>query len=469
MQLERRPHIGGSPRALAAIGAALVAAFVSGGAATADAAFPGQAGSFAFFFRNDIWVAGADGSNPRQLTTTPGIDRSPSWSADGTKIAFSSDRNFPSKIFVMNADGSDQRQVTFGSGRDRTNAWTANGRQVLYDREFVEIYVANADGSGGERKLTNGWGPSVSPYGDRVAFVAAGVGIETVRLDGTDLPPLTNTGQTDFSPDWSPGGSDLVFTRTLQDDRDVYRIHSNGVGLVRLTNTPGRSEVGPVWSPDGTRIAFVGCPNPPSSADCGIYVMNLDGTGETQVPGLAASFAEAPLDWQPLPPFPQGQAPAALRVRVAGRGGAGSVASAPAGIECPPACSAEFDRSSSVRLEARPSGGTSFLGWNGSCSGRGPTCSMTMDSDKHVTASFGPSTSRLTVLVRGPGRVVSRPAGISCPRRCTATFTRNARVLLRAVPVRGARFVGWRGACRGSKGCLVAMNGDRVVRARFRG
>jgi WD40-like Beta Propeller Repeat/Divergent InlB B-repeat domain len=437
-----------------------------GGAARA--AFPGQNGKLAFFFAREIWVADADGSHATQLTASPGLDRSPSWSPDGTKIAFASERNGPSEIFVMNANGSDQRQVTFNSARDRTNAWTADGKQIVYDKEFTEIYAINADGSGGERKLADGLLPGTSPYGDKVAFSESG--LFSIKLDRSERRQITEFPG-DFSPDWSPGGTDLVFTRPSGDpaspDRDVYRIHANGIGLVRLTTTPDRSEVGPVWSPDGTRIAFLGCPNPLGSSDCGIYMINRDGSGETQVPGLMASFAEGGLDWQPLPPFPQGQAPVTLTVSIVARGETATVTSVPEGLECPSVCSTEFDRGSTVRLEARPSGDASFLGWTGACTGRNTSCAVTMDGDKRVGASFD-RTFNLTVSARGPGRVVSSPAGIACAPRCGASFRRGTRVALRALPARGARLAGWSGACKGSTGCRVSMNADRLVRARFR-
>jgi Divergent InlB B-repeat domain len=76
--------------------------------------------------------------------------------------------------------------------------------------------------------------------------------------------------------------------------------------------------------------------------------------------------------------------------------------------------------------------------------------------------------SRLTVSVVGPGRVRSTPPGIACPRRCSATFERGTSVLLRAVPLRGGRFVRWSGACKGTAACRVEMSGNRSVRARFR-
>src|SRR5213593_3280491 len=134
----------------------------------ARAAFPGQNGKFAFFSGREIWVANTDGSNAAQLTASPGLDRSPRWSPDGTKIAFASERNGLSEIFVMNADGGSQRRLTFNSARDRTSAWTADGTQIVYDKEFSEIYAVNADGRGGERKLADGLLPGTSPYGNKV-------------------------------------------------------------------------------------------------------------------------------------------------------------------------------------------------------------------------------------------------------------------------------------------------------------
>jgi hypothetical protein len=166
--------------------------------------------------------------------------------------------------------------------------------------------------------------------------------------------------------------------------------------------------------------------------------------------------------------LPYGAVYRRLTVGVVATGGSGVVTSEPLGLECPPACSTEFDRGSTVRLLARPSGATAFLGWTGACAGRSLSCTVTMDGEKTVRALFGKATFRLRVSVRGPGRVLSSPTGIACAPRCASSFANGARVLLRPRPARGARFVSWSGACRGPGRCTVTMAADRLARARFR-
>ncbi|HEX6744883.1 MAG TPA: hypothetical protein VF087_11720, partial [Solirubrobacteraceae bacterium] len=60
----------------------------------------------------DIYVMRADGTHVRRLTDSPGLDEGPVWSPDGTKIAFSSDRDGQQEIYVMDADGSNPRRLT---------------------------------------------------------------------------------------------------------------------------------------------------------------------------------------------------------------------------------------------------------------------------------------------------------------------------------------------------------------------
>ncbi len=71
----------------------------------------------------DIYVMDADGTHVRRLTDSPGLDEGPEFSPDGTKIAFSSDRDGQQEIYVMDADGSNPRRLTDNPARDESPDW----------------------------------------------------------------------------------------------------------------------------------------------------------------------------------------------------------------------------------------------------------------------------------------------------------------------------------------------------------
>jgi hypothetical protein len=145
----------------------------------------------------------------------------------------------------------------------------------------------------------------------------------------------------------------------------------------------------------------------------------------------------------------------------------GAVVSSPPGLSCPGTCTANFDKGQVVTLTARAGTGSRLEAWGGACSGRG-SCAVTADGAKTVSATFGVGTRRLTASVAGKGKIVSSPAGISCPSKCVAQFAGDATVTLRAVPAKGYRLGGWTGACKGRAGCSVTLKADATIRATFK-
>lgn len=123
----------------------------------------------------DIYkISSAGGGTPVRLTDSPGIDVGGSFSPDGTKIVFESDRSGSQQIYVMNVDGSDQRRISFFGGRAATPEWSPRGDQIAFTHIAGNLRIAvMSPGGGGMRYLTNSWqdeAPTWSPNGRIVQF-----------------------------------------------------------------------------------------------------------------------------------------------------------------------------------------------------------------------------------------------------------------------------------------------------------
>jgi PKD repeat protein len=153
-----------------------------------------------------------------------------------------------------------------------------------------------------------------------------------------------------------------------------------------------------------------------------------------------------------------------LDVRVVG---AGSV-SGP-GIGCPGDCLETYPSGTLVTLTATPTGAASFFSeWTGDCAGETPTCVVTMDRARSVTARFqgaAATTHPLTVSFAGAG--TGTVSGLACTAPCTATYNAGTPVTLNATATGGSTFVQWTGACTGGNPCTLVVTGPLTATAIF--
>lgn len=281
-----------------------------------------------------INIISPDGTGRRVVFSTDGETgppdtnttyNSPTFSPDGTKIAFRSNREDcggvgcsgstsvtdgytgigPSQIWLINADGTGLRQLTrseAGAGVDVLQ-FSPDGSHVLYDAyesgpyNRVNVLRGVRIDGGGDTVLVRGKEhntvhgrefseASLSPDGSKVLFVSDrdgenatdGSHIYVMNLDGSGETRLTNSPLGDSSPSFSPDGSRILFRRSGYPDGKpfygLYVMNADGTGETRLA-----TNMGFLWmssfSSDGTRVLFIG-----NNGQWGerLFVVNVDGT-----------------------------------------------------------------------------------------------------------------------------------------------------------------------------------------------
>ena len=313
----------------------------------------------------EVFVINSDGTDPINLSHRPGYDGTPSWSADGSRIIFSSDRDAGAKrgndVYIMNADGTnvqrittdskgyafptlspDSRWIAFDAARDSENpqvwimsvdgsnmkrltfsdtpegycSWTADSRRIGFDTfrdGHSEIYTINADGSDPFRIThfeAHVGDPRISPNGQQLAFETGKDGnseIYVINLDGSDPKRLTNNPADDRSPAISDDGKQVVFSSDRDGEREQFELFIMDIdgSNLRKIETPGAVNLYPTFAPERIKVLIIdGINNHDWEKTTAAAKATLEQTGRFEVDVSTSPRKKAPAEeWQAWRPI----------------------------------------------------------------------------------------------------------------------------------------------------------------------
>ncbi len=219
-------------------------------------------------YRSAIYLIPTAGGEATQLTDGLARDTLPRWSPDGTEIAFLSDRNGSAQIYILASAGGEVHRLTDLSHGVTGLAWSPRGDRLA---------ATSAAGSDGGDAIVE-WPGGPIRHIDRLRYRFDVAGYTDGRSQQVWIVPLHDAawqltrGQGNVeAPAWSPDGTQLAFVTNREDDVDLnFKSHlytiavpavpsdATGDDGARALDRTVRNVGGPVWSPDGARIAYVG-------------------------------------------------------------------------------------------------------------------------------------------------------------------------------------------------------------------
>lgn len=206
--------------------------------------------TIAFNYQGDIWTATINGLNPKRLTVHEAYDTKPVWSADGTSIAFISERFGNNDVYIMPATGGTPKRITYHSTSDIITDYTPEGN-ILFStrRNFVQVereyetHIVSDDGGTPKRFLdATGFDTALSPDGKFVVFVKGSCRLEREAYRGPanrdiwlynikndSYTKLTDYDGNDFYPQWGDNNT-IYFQSSRSGKYNVYQLNISDTG-----------------------------------------------------------------------------------------------------------------------------------------------------------------------------------------------------------------------------------------------
>ena len=235
-----------------------------------------------------IAVMDQDGANHRFLTNGQNIVLNPRFSPDGSKIAYMSYDGSHPRIYVLDVSSGQQRVVVDTPYTTFAPRFSPDGGTVLFSMAVngnTDIYSVSAAGGGTPRRLTDApgidVGGSYSPDGRRIVFESdrsGGQQLYVMDANGGPARRISFGAGRHATPEWSPRGDLIAFTRTSGNFR-IGVIRPDGSGERLLTDS--WQDEAPTWSPNGRVIQFFRTRR--GSGEAELWSVDLTGVNERKL------------------------------------------------------------------------------------------------------------------------------------------------------------------------------------------
>jgi tricorn protease len=211
----------------------------------------------AFVYAEDLWVANLDGTNPKRITASEGIESNPIFSPDGTTIAFTGQYDGNIDVFVISVNGGTPKRLTWHAGNDLVRDFSPDGKKVLFASQrnsftsrYYQLFTVDINnGSEIQLPVPNAFWASYSSDGNKIAYTTLPDAFEqwknyrggrTSRIWIYDIKshvvteiPKPKEGCNDSKPVWD--GENIYFRSDRNGEFNLYSYDLNSKLVKQLS------------------------------------------------------------------------------------------------------------------------------------------------------------------------------------------------------------------------------------------